>query len=205
MTLAESWAGLRKSWLGFKIALSNGDTVLMTHYASFIRRVQTEMGIEVTEFDSNILDEQDSYEQAGNCICEIHDVSQVILEEKSPDHDAIIEDARSKMIDDYDGIRVPRQTIFAGHKTSSENLCKYEAQKLKVKLHAKIESSISATRQSCKYNVEHKGVRTQAKIESWETHEDGSSFHPSHHEISSENEKEDRIRARPRSCVYSVK
>ena len=53
--LASLWAALRKAWLGFKIAFSNGDTALMTHYASFITKVQTEMGIEVTDFDPVIL------------------------------------------------------------------------------------------------------------------------------------------------------
>ena len=55
MTLAESWAGLRKAWLGFKIAKANNDALLMTHYATFIRKVQIEMGIQVTEFDPDIL------------------------------------------------------------------------------------------------------------------------------------------------------
>ena len=57
VTVAESWGGLRKAWLGFKIAHANKDTLLMTHYATFIRKVQTEMGIQVTQFDPDILDE----------------------------------------------------------------------------------------------------------------------------------------------------
>ena len=54
-TLAQSWAALRKAWLGFKIARSNGDTALVTYYASFIIKVQMEMGLQATTFDSDIL------------------------------------------------------------------------------------------------------------------------------------------------------
>ena len=50
-TLAESWAGLRKAWLGFKISKSNDDMENMRYYARIIRKLQLEMGIRVTHFD----------------------------------------------------------------------------------------------------------------------------------------------------------
>jgi len=57
-TIAESWAALRKSWLGFKIARCNFDAVRATEYASIITKLQVEMGIPITHFDSDILDEE---------------------------------------------------------------------------------------------------------------------------------------------------
>ena len=74
MTLAESWAGLRKAWLGFKIAKANNDALLMTHYATFIRKVQIEMGIQVTEFDPDILDESKN-EIGGDYARDVSDFS----------------------------------------------------------------------------------------------------------------------------------
>lgn len=55
-TLAESWAALRKAWLGFKISNSNDDMENMRYYARIIRKLQLEMGIPVTHFDIAILD-----------------------------------------------------------------------------------------------------------------------------------------------------
>ena len=57
-TVAESWAALRKSWLGFKISCSNSDSIRATQYASIITKIQFEMGIPTTNFDPNILDEE---------------------------------------------------------------------------------------------------------------------------------------------------
>lgn len=55
-TLAESWAALRKAWLGFKISNSNDDVENMRYYARIIRKLQLEMRIPVTHFDLEILD-----------------------------------------------------------------------------------------------------------------------------------------------------
>lgn len=57
-TVAESWAALRKSWLGFKISYSNSDSIRATEYASIITKIQVEMGIPTTNFDPDILDEE---------------------------------------------------------------------------------------------------------------------------------------------------
>ncbi len=58
-TLAQSWGALRKAWLGFKIAHSNDDYFKMREYAHIIRKLQLQMGIQVTIFDESILNEQE--------------------------------------------------------------------------------------------------------------------------------------------------
>ncbi len=56
-TVAESWAALRKCWLAFDITKSQEDRQGMTEYAYRIRRIQAELNIPPTTFDSDILDE----------------------------------------------------------------------------------------------------------------------------------------------------
>ena len=58
-TLAQSWDALRKCWKGFYISKSKSNSGGMSEYASRIRKLQQEMGIPVTQFDADILDEQD--------------------------------------------------------------------------------------------------------------------------------------------------
>ena len=57
-TLAQSWGALRKAWLAFKIAHSNYDYDKMSEYAHIIRKLQIQMGISVTVFDEDLLDDQ---------------------------------------------------------------------------------------------------------------------------------------------------
>ena len=57
-TLAQSWGALRKAWLAFKIAHSNYDYDKMSEYAHIIRNLQIQMGIQVTIFDEDLLDDQ---------------------------------------------------------------------------------------------------------------------------------------------------
>ena len=56
-TIAQSWAALRKCWLAFYITKSQGDIIGMAEYAKRIRKLQAEMGINPTKFESDILDE----------------------------------------------------------------------------------------------------------------------------------------------------
>ena len=49
-TLGESWGALRKAWLAFKIAKSNGDTQTMRDYARIIRTLQLQMAIHQEPF-----------------------------------------------------------------------------------------------------------------------------------------------------------
>jgi hypothetical protein len=46
----QGWGCLRKCWLGYKIAKSQGDEEKMTHYAEGIRRLQKDLGINVEDF-----------------------------------------------------------------------------------------------------------------------------------------------------------
>jgi hypothetical protein len=57
-TLAQSWDALRKCWKGFYISKSKNNSGGMSEYARRIRKLQEEMGIQVTKFDSDILEEQ---------------------------------------------------------------------------------------------------------------------------------------------------
>ena len=57
-TLAQSWGALRKAWLAFKIAHSNYDYYKMREYAHIIRNLQIQMGIQITIFDEDLLDDQ---------------------------------------------------------------------------------------------------------------------------------------------------
>ena len=120
-TLAQSWSALRKSWLGFKIARSNGDAALMTHYASFINKVQMEMGIPTTVFDSNIIDELDFSEIIDRtCFNEkfVENENECTIEEVGPDYDSMMDDARSKMNHNAVEMTPPRQNIFDKSKNS---------------------------------------------------------------------------------------
>jgi hypothetical protein len=92
-TLAQSWAALRKAWLGFKIALGNDDTAQMKHYASFIVKVQSEMGIQTTNFDRDILDESSVVEE--NYHFKSNAEKDVMDEEDELDYDWIMENART--------------------------------------------------------------------------------------------------------------
>src|SRR6478735_11643213 len=56
-TVAESWAALRKCWLGFYITKDQDDNDGMVEFAYRIRKIQAEMGIQPTNFDPEILDE----------------------------------------------------------------------------------------------------------------------------------------------------
>ena len=67
-TVAQSWAAVRKAWLGFIISRNNQNFDLMSKYASIIRKVQRQLGVQQTDFDFEIdrndldEDEQDSDE-----------------------------------------------------------------------------------------------------------------------------------------------
>jgi len=122
-TLAESWAALRKAWLGFKIALSNGDRERMSYYASFIVKVQTEMGIEVTDFDTDIIDEDSLLSITESCYYKkpVNEPGATV-EEKVPDYDSMMDEARGRTDAEYNSVSTPRQNIF----DNSKNSCMYQ-------------------------------------------------------------------------------
>ncbi len=183
-TVAESWAGLRKAWLGFKIALSNGNVDKMKYYASFITKVQMEMGIEVTNFDTDILDEE-SNELTSNCFYKKHVNNKVTLQENKLDYDSMMNDARGKMNTGYYTAPMPRLNIFE----RSKNSCSYLPLE-KEKQQSKIVSQTSHTENSCHYKLPAKtsksrgedpcyfrtpgsgnGVGLQEKTDRWESDE----------------------------------
>jgi hypothetical protein len=151
-TLAQSWAGLRKSWLGFKIALSNGDRYRMRHYALFIRKVQKEMGIEVTKFDSDILDEQERVEGVAECAAGEDEGTREDEEEdeRSPDYDVMTKDAHDKLSRNCETTPVPRQNIFERQKESTRNLSSAKSVKIR-----------SEGRKSCDYRFKDEQVKAQ--------------------------------------------
>ncbi|HVH95489.1 MAG TPA: hypothetical protein VM682_00905 [Bacillus sp. (in: firmicutes)] len=46
----QSWGALRKAWKGYRIAKVQADSPKMTEYATKIRKIQGELGIEVATF-----------------------------------------------------------------------------------------------------------------------------------------------------------
>ena len=147
-TLAQSWAGLRKAWLGFKIARSNGDRALMTHYASFIIKVQKEMGLQVTTFGSDIIDDTAFCEIIGRRFDEKFVENGCTIQEDDPDYDSIMDVARSKVNHKAKEMATPCQNIFDQSKTS----CLYITQEKKEnKLQPKITAQERHIEKSYKY------------------------------------------------------
>ena len=120
-SVGESWAALRKAWLGFKVAFSNDDTGLMTHYATFITKVQREMGIQVTHFDPAILDVEAIDEIPQRRFYKKQPETGVRLEEKSLDYDSVMEKARTLTKTKSLNIAPPRPNIFNRPKDSCWN------------------------------------------------------------------------------------
>ena len=46
----QSWGALRKAWKGYRIAKVQNDNSKMTEYATKIRKIQGELGIQVSIF-----------------------------------------------------------------------------------------------------------------------------------------------------------
>jgi isopentenyldiphosphate isomerase len=173
-TVAESWGALRKAWLGFKIALANHDAALMTHYASFIRKVQIEMGIQVTEFDldilvPDILDEPVDNETERMSSYAYQKASSDHITDQELDYDSIMENARSNIDDRHEIISAPRQNIFGSSLTSPRNACLHSrvSKASKAKLEADKSRKIHV-RRSCIYIPPGKKSRLDVKIESLE-------------------------------------
>jgi hypothetical protein len=51
-SLGEAYGNLRKCWLGYKIAKSQGDEDKMNYYGKGIQKYQCELGLEVEDFPS---------------------------------------------------------------------------------------------------------------------------------------------------------
>jgi hypothetical protein len=166
-TVAESWGGLRKAWLGFKIALANHDAALMTHYASFIRKVQMEMGIQVTEFDPDILDEavDNETETVGSRTYQSYPFDPTTQE---LDYDSIMDDARSNIDDKDEIVSGPRQNIFGSSLTSSRSACLHPRMSKVTKAQVDDKSRTINVRKSCIHIPGRKRSKPDLKIENLE-------------------------------------
>jgi hypothetical protein len=49
-TTGQSWGALRKAWKGYRIAKVQSDDAKMREYATKIRKIQTELQVNVTSF-----------------------------------------------------------------------------------------------------------------------------------------------------------
>jgi hypothetical protein len=49
-TTGQSWGALRKAWKGYRIAKVQGDNARMREYATKIRKIQGELGVNVASF-----------------------------------------------------------------------------------------------------------------------------------------------------------
>jgi hypothetical protein len=132
-TVKESWAALRKSWLGFMIAHGNGDIAKMKHYATFIHKVQHEMGIGLTVFDDGLLDDQDmttsmvpsDTDNAKGQIFAVTDKSTQNDEDESlPDFEEIMSNGPNIV-----AVPDPREEIFVAYEDRSQNSCEYTNKK----------------------------------------------------------------------------
>lgn len=123
-TIAESWAALRKCWLGFNITKDQGDRDGMEEFAYRIRRIQAEMGIKPTNFDSDILDENtvnriDSlYRKTLPPFNEaVENSEQQTNESNELDYGRIMDGSNCNS----QSIPAPRQEIFTTHKQTSRS------------------------------------------------------------------------------------
>ena len=159
-TIAQSWAAIRRSWLGFKIAKSRGDTDKMAYYAAFILKVQSQMGIGKTAFDSAILDEQNVNKISRSCSFKKQPENRVRLEERTPDYDSMMEKARSFTNTKSLNIGPPGQNVFYRSRRS----CRYLPQEKKDNL--KPENVFYRSRRSCRYRPQEKKDNLKPEIAS---------------------------------------
>jgi hypothetical protein len=96
-SVAESWAALKKCWQGFKIANASSDVERMAEYASYIRKVQLEMGISVTCFDPWILEDQIESDDEANDEYATNKEENILEEYPEDDYDEIMYEARKDL------------------------------------------------------------------------------------------------------------
>jgi hypothetical protein len=121
-TVAESWAALRKCWLAFYITKSQGDTSQMGEYAKRIRKLQAEMGIKPTHFDSGILDENTAllidqfYRKSSTQLDEIQNGEESRIENTELNYEEIMTGSNNT-----DKMPDPRENIFTTHYSSDKS------------------------------------------------------------------------------------
>lgn len=159
-TLAQSWGAVRRGWLGFKIAKSRGDTARMTYYAEFISKVKSEMGIEKTIFDSDILKDQIMTEEPDpNCNYTRHIDTKIGIEERTIDYDNIMNEARAKA-----GLGL---TGTSGINKQSDSACTYIRRLKSTNNKAtKTSSGPSKYNKSCSYKLPSKTYKSSNTLSS---------------------------------------
>lgn len=127
----ESWAALRRSWQGFKIAHSIGDMARKRHYATFIHKVQQEMGIALTPFEPGLVDEQETTTSEGaletnSAEGESTTIADTNIEwgdENLPNFEEMMSTVAGNT-----EIPDPREEIFAKYEDRSQSSCEYPDQ-----------------------------------------------------------------------------
>lgn len=167
-TIAESWAALRKSWLAFNISHSNGDWTAMSNYANRIRKIQRQMGIQLTDFDSDIVvneevDEEEEEQEAGQEVGAEEGASDISNEEVSTlDYDGIMEHARMKVNGENATSTEPRGEIFAKTMPGDENLDNYLRQGESYMRHSVSTSNIT---RACLYRRRREDAEGDEEVE----------------------------------------
>jgi hypothetical protein len=146
MTVAQSWAALRKCWHGFNIAKSQNNRGWMLEYACRIRKIQIQMGIKRTDFDQDILDENTvmlidmKYGSQATLDQEVTNPEESRMESTELNYEELMTGLTNsvKMPD-------PRESIFNTHYPRSDKSCPSPA----LRPLAKIEKEAVCNNQSC--------------------------------------------------------
>lgn len=131
-TVGESWASLRKSWLGYKSALRNGEADRLKMYAYNINKTQKQLGIPSTDFEVMPQEEFDrmeaettgiGYELEKQQAVKVHEISREIgLNERLMDYDGMMHDAQGEL----GRLEPPRPEIFITYHPREDKACYVE-------------------------------------------------------------------------------
>lgn len=129
-SVKSTWAALRKCWLGFNISLSNNDQERMSEYAFRIRKLQRQLGIEATNFTSDILDEKTRNQIDAEHSVSVswgsdlrEDESNSGHEERTVDYDGLLD---KELLTEQTRERAsapPRKSIFASYVSHIDKSC----------------------------------------------------------------------------------
>ncbi|HEX9317430.1 MAG TPA: hypothetical protein VF884_00675 [Nitrososphaeraceae archaeon] len=111
-SMKSTWAALRKCWLGFDISLSNNDREKMSEYASRIRKLQRQLGIDATNFDPDILSEESAKQP-----CTRLSIDGSCLEERELDYDGLLTNPLLEQENHDEPISPPRKSIFTTYRS----------------------------------------------------------------------------------------
>lgn len=138
-TIAQSWAALRKCWKGFYIARSRNDSDKMAEYASRIRKLRQEIGIQGTDFDE-IPGAQDPNETRANSCRFVYSKNQnkahtvnscryVRPKERIQNCDYKIVSSSNSISPRDLGRRSPGEDFFSKSRLETENFCHFSSKK----------------------------------------------------------------------------